>query len=56
LLIGDLFTDRVDKVWQPMESLYRPGKSPIAPWHEGAPAEALQGKANELILPEGRRP
>jgi flavin-dependent dehydrogenase len=56
LLIGDLFTDRVDKVWQPMESLYRPGKSAIAPWHEGTPAEALQGKANELILPEGRRP
>ena len=22
LLIGDLFTDRVDEVWQPMESLY----------------------------------
>jgi flavin-dependent dehydrogenase len=22
LLIGDLFTDKVDKVWQPMESLY----------------------------------
>jgi flavin-dependent dehydrogenase len=56
LLIGDLFTERVDKVWQPMESLYRPGKSPILPWHEGTPAEALQEKANELILPEGRRP
>ena len=25
LLIGDLFTDRVDEVWQPMESLYRRG-------------------------------
>ena len=23
LLIGDLFTDRVDKVWAPMDSLYR---------------------------------
>ena len=56
LLIGDLFTDRVDKVWQPMESLYRPGKPPILPWHEGTSAEALQGKTNELILPEGRRP
>ena len=29
LLIGDLFTDSVDKVWEPMESLYRPGKTPI---------------------------
>ncbi len=56
LLIGDLFTDRVDKVWLPMESLYRPGKSPILPWHQGTAAEALQGKTNELILPEGRRP
>ena len=28
LLIGDLFTDRVDKVWPPMEALYPPGKTP----------------------------
>ncbi len=56
LLIGDLFTGRVDKVWRPMESLYAPGKSPIPPWHAGAPAEELKGKANELMLPEGRRP
>ena len=27
LLIGDLFTDRVDEVWGPMESLYPPGKT-----------------------------
>ena len=27
LLIGDLFTDRVDKVWGPMESLYAPESS-----------------------------
>ena len=27
LLIGDLFTDTVDKVWQPMESLYPPDKA-----------------------------
>lgn len=56
LLIGDLFTDRVDKVWEPMESLYAPGKCAIQPWYAGAPAEQLQGKANELILPDGRRP
>jgi flavin-dependent dehydrogenase len=35
LLIGDLFTDRVDKVWKPMESLYPPGKAPIPPWDQG---------------------
>ncbi len=54
ILIGDLFTDRVDKVWKPMESLYPPGKTPIPPWNGGAPPEA--GKANELTLPEGWKP
>ena len=56
LLIGDLFTERVDKVWPPMESLYEPGKPPIPPWHAGTTPDALKGKANELFLPEGRRP
>jgi len=56
LLIGDLFTDRVDKVWQPMESLYPPGKPPIPPWNAGTTAEQAENKANELVLPEGRRP
>ena len=56
LLIGDLFTDRVDKVWQPMESLYPPGKAPIPSWFAGTPADDAQDKANELVLPEGRRP
>jgi len=55
LLIGDLFDDRVDKVWAPMESLYRPGKSRIREWTEGTPAELAAEKANELLLPEGRR-
>ena len=56
LLIGDLFTDRVDRVWQPMESLYPPGKRPIPPWNAGTPQDAVPQKANELVLPEGRRP
>jgi len=56
LLIGDLFTDRVDKVWQPMESLYPPGKTPIPPWSAGLPVDRAPEKANELILPDGRRP
>jgi flavin-dependent dehydrogenase len=56
LLIGDLFTDRVDKVWGPMESLYEPGKRPLPTWKAGTPAETIPEKANELILPEGRRP
>jgi hypothetical protein len=56
LLIGDLFTDRVDAVWQPMQSLYEPGKAPIPPWHAGTPAAQADHKVNELFLPEGRRP
>src|SRR5216117_1461051 len=56
LLIGDLFTDRVDKVWQPMESLYPPGKTPIPPWNAGTAQDAAPDKANELTLPDGRKP
>ncbi|MSO81983.1 MAG: hypothetical protein EXQ53_01615 [Acidobacteria bacterium] len=56
LLIGDLFTDKVDQVWQPMESMYPPGKTPIASWNAGTPSDLSEHKANELVLPEGRRP
>jgi flavin-dependent dehydrogenase len=56
LLIGDLFTDGVDKVWGPMESLYPAGKQPIPPWHAGVSPDVAHGKSNELVLPEGRRP
>ena len=56
LLIGDLFTDKVDTVWQPMESLYPPGRMPIPPWNAGTPAERAPYSGNELVLPEGRRP
>ncbi len=56
LLIGDLFTNRVDGVWQAMESLYSNGKVPPAAWDSGTPLEVAANKANELILPEGDRP
>ena len=56
LLIGDLFTDRVDKVWPPMESLYPPGKAPIPPWNIGTAQDAAPEKVNKLTLPEGRKP
>ena len=52
LLIGDLFDDRVDEVWGPLESLYPPDKKPIPAWS----AESLPdvtAKVNELFLPEG---
>jgi hypothetical protein len=56
LLIGDLFDDRVDKVWAPLESLYKPGKQAIPTWNAGPPATEATGKANELVLPDGHRP
>ena len=56
LLIGDLFTDRVDEVWAPMETLYEQGKKPMPAWSAGAAPEVAPTKANELFLPSGRRP
>lgn len=56
LLIGDLFTDRVDSVWAPLESLYPPGKEAVPPWFSGTPGTQTDGKANELVLPEGHKP
>lgn len=59
LLIGDLFTDRVDVVWTPMEKLYPPEKTPIPAWNATqAPATTgtYDGKANELTLPDGWKP
>jgi hypothetical protein len=54
LLIGDLFHDRVDKVWGPLESLYEPGKPPIPTRDAGKPAEHVTDKSNMLVLPGGR--
>jgi flavin-dependent dehydrogenase len=51
LLIGDLFDERVDEVWGPLESLYPPDKKAIPVWSDGAPPEA-DGKVNELYLPD----
>ena len=58
LLIGDLFTDRVDQVWPPMESLYPAGKPPIPAWNDAPrPSDADDvPRERELILPDGHRP
>jgi hypothetical protein len=53
LLIGDLFTDRVDKVWPPMESLYPPDKKAIPSWRAGTPQDDAPQRANQLVLPDG---
>jgi flavin-dependent dehydrogenase len=57
LLIGDLFTDRVDKVWGPIESIYPPDKKPIPTWSQGTAAGDAPDRANELVIPDdiGRR-
>src|SRR2546421_3058814 len=47
LLIGDLFTDRVDAVWDPMESLYPPDKKGVPTWTDQAPPEGAANKVNE---------
>ena len=55
LLIGDLFTDRVDTVWQPLESLYAAGATQPPAWNEPAP-NPIASRQNELIIPEGSKP
>ena len=52
LLIGDLFTDKVDVVWGPMESLYKEGKTPPGTWTGGIPAELADSKSNEWYYTE----
>ncbi len=47
LLIGDLFTDRVDAVWKPMETLYPPDKTPILECRR--PARCGPGQAQRAI-------
>jgi hypothetical protein len=56
LLIGDLFEDKVDVVWEPLESMYPPGKTPPPGWDAGIPAAEATDKSNMLVLPEGHRP
>jgi flavin-dependent dehydrogenase len=53
LLIGDLFDDKVDEVWGPLESLYPPGKSAAPSWDAGVTPEDVPEKVNELYLPTG---
>jgi flavin-dependent dehydrogenase len=56
LLIGDLFTDRVDGLWSKMESLYPQGRTPPPPWNAPSPSRDPETKINELTLPEGDKP
>jgi flavin-dependent dehydrogenase len=53
LLIGDLFDDKVDEVWVPLESLYPPEKTTIPTWDAGVTPDDMPEKVNELYLPPG---
>ena len=55
LLIGDLFDDKVDTVWKPMESLYPANKKRLMSWKEGDTPDAATQKANELVIPKDLR-
>ena len=56
LLIGDLFTERVDAVWDPMMSLYSQGKTTPPRWDAGLPSETAGERRNDLFVPEGPLP
>ena len=56
LLIGDLFDDHVDMVWEPMDSLYAAEKKSIPSWQASPAPEMVQEKVNELFLPTGPKP
>jgi flavin-dependent dehydrogenase len=53
LLIGDLFTDRVDRVWPAMASLYDAGRPAIPAWHAGMPAASDPAREPRLSMPDG---
>jgi flavin-dependent dehydrogenase len=56
LLIGDLFEDKVDVVWEPMESLYPEGKDVPKSWNSGSDPQAEATKMHEMLIPEGAKP
>ena len=56
LLVGDLFTDRVDQIWEPIVSLREPGCPPIPPWDAEATAEKTPRQLTEPMIPKGWKP
>jgi flavin-dependent dehydrogenase len=56
LLIGDLFTDKVDVVWEPMESTYAENKQAPGGWKNLPPDGVGENRVNELTMPDGAKP
>jgi len=55
LLIGDFFSEKVDEVWEPMETTYAEGRAVPLSWDSGTAPEIAASKMNELVLPDGQR-
>lgn len=56
LLIGDLFHEGVDVVWEPMESLYPEGKEEPMRWDAEMDQAPEATKENVWYIPEGAKP
>ena len=55
LLVGHLFSDHVDQIWEPLESMRDPENPPIPAWNEKVDGKAGH-KAAEPKLPKGWKP
>jgi len=56
LLVGDLFNEEVDSLWEPLESMYAPGKNPPPAWNAGSGDDEARHRQNELVIPAGAAP
>jgi flavin-dependent dehydrogenase len=54
LLIGDLFTTRVDAVWAPMDAMRSEGQAEIPPWNAGPAGDIDATRLPLLEMPEGQ--
>ncbi len=52
LLIGDLFTTRVDAVWGPLDAMRTEGQADIPPWNAGTPGDVDEDRVPRLEIPE----
>jgi hypothetical protein len=55
LLVGHLFSDHVDQIWEPMASMREPGEPPIPSWDANL-TEDETGREPSASLPRGWKP
>jgi flavin-dependent dehydrogenase len=56
LLVGHLFSDHVDQIWEPMASMRDPTEPPMPAWDAGVNGATEGRKATEPKLPRGWKP